>query len=367
MKELEYELRFTTPAFLGNADQSGQWRTPPIKALLRQWWRVRHAKDHEYDYSRMRNAEGELFGNAWPVPVNGESRHRKSRVMLRLKPWMAGKVSTAVWPGGEMKSVVTTADGKGKVRADIYLGFGPVVPPSKKENRPNVTIRTAIGTADDDRARLTLRLAAEAGELSDVLQLIAWFGTVGSRSRNGWGSLVLEPGKDTPKLSPLPTANDTLIRDISLPWTQCLDRDWPHALGDANGKPLIWLTQPHEDWRSAMECLANVRVKTRRIAKRFVGPGGIGGIHLLGYPAGAKWELAQFGKGGRLATQLRFKVARTDQGLVGVVAHFPCALAGVLKQKLDDDQRQWLRENEQKVWEAIHCGLNGIACVKRLA
>ena len=35
-----YTLRFLTPAFLGNADQNGQWRTPPIKALLRQWWRV---------------------------------------------------------------------------------------------------------------------------------------------------------------------------------------------------------------------------------------------------------------------------------------------------------------------------------------
>ncbi len=33
-----YQLRFQTPAFLGNAQQQAQWRTPPIKALLRQWW-----------------------------------------------------------------------------------------------------------------------------------------------------------------------------------------------------------------------------------------------------------------------------------------------------------------------------------------
>ena len=32
-----YQLRFQTPAFLGNAQQQGQWRTPPLKALLRQW------------------------------------------------------------------------------------------------------------------------------------------------------------------------------------------------------------------------------------------------------------------------------------------------------------------------------------------
>lgn len=28
MTKLEYTVRFLTPAFLGNAEQSGQWRTP---------------------------------------------------------------------------------------------------------------------------------------------------------------------------------------------------------------------------------------------------------------------------------------------------------------------------------------------------
>jgi CRISPR-associated protein Cmr1 len=29
MNVLKFELRFTTPAFLGDAEQSGRWRTPP--------------------------------------------------------------------------------------------------------------------------------------------------------------------------------------------------------------------------------------------------------------------------------------------------------------------------------------------------
>lgn len=45
MQELTYKVTFTTPAFLGNAEQSAQWRTPPFKALLRQWWRVVYAAD----------------------------------------------------------------------------------------------------------------------------------------------------------------------------------------------------------------------------------------------------------------------------------------------------------------------------------
>ncbi len=45
MQKLTYEVRFTTPAFLGNAEQKGQWRTPPFKALLRQWWRVAYGEE----------------------------------------------------------------------------------------------------------------------------------------------------------------------------------------------------------------------------------------------------------------------------------------------------------------------------------
>ncbi len=35
-------VKFETPAFLGNVDQQGQWRTPQFKALLREWWRISH-------------------------------------------------------------------------------------------------------------------------------------------------------------------------------------------------------------------------------------------------------------------------------------------------------------------------------------
>ena len=31
MQRMKHRIRFLTPAFLGNAEQSGQWRTPPLK------------------------------------------------------------------------------------------------------------------------------------------------------------------------------------------------------------------------------------------------------------------------------------------------------------------------------------------------
>ena len=96
MKTTQLTLQFNTPAFLGNAFQEGQWRTPPFKALLRQWWRVAYAAERGFDrvdVKTMRHEEGMLFGHAWleddwhvpegnakPVQVHG----RQSLVRIRL-------------------------------------------------------------------------------------------------------------------------------------------------------------------------------------------------------------------------------------------------------------------------------------------
>ncbi len=33
MRTLAYTITFVTPAFLGNAEQAGRWRTPPVTYL----------------------------------------------------------------------------------------------------------------------------------------------------------------------------------------------------------------------------------------------------------------------------------------------------------------------------------------------
>jgi len=89
---LKYQLKFNTPAFLGDAEQNGRWRTPPIKALLRQWWRMVWAADHDYkvNITEMRREEGLLFGMAT------DSESCKSLVRIRLDRWDEGKLKD--WP-----------------------------------------------------------------------------------------------------------------------------------------------------------------------------------------------------------------------------------------------------------------------------
>lgn len=374
MKKLEYQVKFLTPAFLGNAEQSGQWRTPPFKALLRQWWRIRMAKQHQYDHRLLRESEGDLFGNAWLTDMRDNPLHRRSRIGLRLKSWREGTLTSQAWTGGQIESVTTTRDGKGSVSADVYLGYGPVLPKSKKENRPVVTIRPAINEKDEAELQLLSERSPQRRPsekdwlaLHDVLQLMAWFGTLGSRSRNGWGSLHLQPRNGTDALSAIPSASDPLLSNIGREWKECFELDWPHAMGMEGARPLVWLTSLlGNDWRKVMGCLANIRVEVRRVAKSFADKSGIGGIHLLSYPAGGKWTLQQLSKGnprredqeGRLASQLRFKVAASSKGLVGVVYHVPHRFPDVLFDRLEQDQKTWIKHNEQRVWQAIHGSLD---------
>jgi hypothetical protein len=85
-----YTVRFLCPAFFGNAEQCGQWRTPPFKALLRQWWRVAYAADHRFpaDVATMHAAEARLFGAAADA---GHSN--RSRVRVRLDRWDPGRLT----------------------------------------------------------------------------------------------------------------------------------------------------------------------------------------------------------------------------------------------------------------------------------
>jgi CRISPR-associated protein Cmr1 len=97
MHTATYTLTFTTPAFLGDANQNARWRTPPIKHELRHWWRVAYAADHGFrvNVSEMRREEGLLFGNAWlshRVGRRDQNTFTKSLVRLRLDKWDDGRI-----------------------------------------------------------------------------------------------------------------------------------------------------------------------------------------------------------------------------------------------------------------------------------
>lgn len=332
MQKAVWQMDFATPAFLGNAEQRAQWRTPPIKALLRQWWRVLEWNSGSHDIESLRKKEGELFG----VAANDGGESRQSQVRIRLNtPWDEG--GAADWP---KMAGLPHPEVKVPVQPDLYLGFGPITTKSR---------RSALAAG----ARADLRVAApDSFPLDELTKLVAWFGTLGSRSRNAWGSLIVQ---DVPQ----PGNDEGLLNRIARPLDACLKHDWPHALGRDNNGILVWRTQSRPDWREAMKELATVKIAFRTQFKfngaephRELHP-----RHLLAYPV-TKHGYANWKNTDRLANQLRFKVLRDGRQFIGLAFHLPCRLPDELANRLAPADRNRLRQQELEVWRAVHAVLD---------
>lgn len=354
MRQLSYRLRFVTPAFLGNAEQSGQWRTPPIKALLRQWWRVVYWAEHPgAAVQEMRGAEGCLFGHAWLENDRGENGRRvaarRSKVRMRLSAWTPGRLSAGRWDA--LPAVRHPEAGRG-VPADVYLGYGPVVPP-RGQHAP--TLKSGAAIQAGEHAVLSLAVPKEAAPtLLRALSLMDRFGTLGGRSRNGWGSFTLTPDGESPALSgPLDA------RCVRL-WTQAIELDWPHAIGSDGRGELIWQTGPFDDWKSVMHALARLKIALRtQFRFPHAAPDGqVYDRHWLSYPV-TNHHVRAWGKNARLPNSLRFKVRADADGKVrGLIFHMPCLPPPAFLPDPDAIR---------KVWEEVHEHLDGDSNLQRIS
>ena len=341
MKKIQITMQFVTPAFLGDAEQKSAWRTPPLKALLRQWWRVAIAHRHRFDHLALREAEGRLFGHAWLNSADGNAWAAKSRVRMRLSDWSQGQLRQ--WDGFKKKVHHPEVGTRGmSVGVDLYLGFGPVLG-TKLKNSPAIQAGASV----------TLHLGVPESDWSDLvtaLQLIHWFGACGGRSRNGWGSISITG--DSVNAIHLPTAGDVRSKKVLRNWETCLEYDWPHAIGqDAQG-PLIWQTEGKQDWQDVMHVLASKKIAFRTQLK----PGANNKFderHVLAYPV-THHSLYAWGNQSRIANQLRFKIVRHGDYYQGVIIHVPCALPKELAQKVSAS-----REYQQGVWKKVHVYLDG--------
>ncbi|MCS6997151.1 MAG: hypothetical protein NZ533_09420 [Casimicrobiaceae bacterium] len=373
---MNFKLTFLTPAFLGDAAQNGRWRTPPIKHELRAWWRVAYAASKQFNFaaSEMRKAEALLFGHAWleddAFECDGRrvtTAARKSAIRLRLMRWDVGTLKS--WEGLEKGTVhhPETERTNYQVGPHAYLGFGPL------DGRGGTNLaKSDAAIKDEESARLSIAAACEAQSdawrlIREALALMNLFGTLGGRSRNGWGSYALDPTDGTP-------AHSVDLLPLRY-WKDALDLDWPHAIGkDEKGAPLIWQTEPCDDWKGVMKTLAElkIRLRTQKGAFEFVlngehddeevvdkRTGERTGIahgrpqdrHWIAYPVTnhkvKTWERHTL----RLPNQLRFKVRKTNDGrLVGVIFHMPHLPPPAFSPN---------RRVIESVWQKVHRFLDG--------
>jgi CRISPR-associated protein Cmr1 len=161
---------------------------------------------------------------------------------------------------------------------------------------------------------------------------------------------------------PAGTQNDHLLRRVALPLSECLRRDWPHALGQsADGRLLVWKsTQGFTDWRSAMQTLAKAKIGFRT-QFQLGSQGPFENRHLLAYPVTNHkvnaWLDERTRDKERLANQIRFKVAKNAEGLLmAYIFHLPCALPRELAQALGHNAPT--DRQQVGIWSQVHTWLD---------
>ncbi len=365
MHTYRYDLRFVTPAFLGNANQQGQWRTPPIKALLRQWWRVAYMAERQFNAdaaASMRRKEAILFGHAWLEDDAVERKGRKqkvaarqSQVRLRLSHWNEGRLKT--WDGLEQGSIHHPEAEKAnyQVGPHAYLGYGPLDGRggTKFAKKNNAAIQT------NDSATLSLAVPDEhANAIHTALALMNLYGTLGGRSRNGWGSFSLTPADGNTPVLP----NEFKETNVVQPWQDALRLDWPHAIGsDARGA-LVWQTTAFDDWKKLMQELARIKIAQRTQFKFHSGKDATTpeDRHWLSYPV-TNHSVKSWSGNARLPNSLRFKVRPAPgnpQQLVGVIVHVPC----LPPPAFQPDPRAI-----ERVWQTVHAFLDAQSALQRIS
>jgi CRISPR-associated protein Cmr1 len=337
MKPVQYTVTFHTPAFLGDAQQNGRWRTPPFKAQLRQWWRVAYAAKHGFRVSvaDMRREEGLLFGNAWL-----QDEFRKSQVRLRLDRWEDGTLTRQKWTA---LSSVSHPEVPMLVDSGLYLGYGPVTLP---RGASKATLKATAAIQAKEFATLSLAYPEESATLIEqALWLMHCYGTVGGRSRNGWGSYELSSSHSGRGAG----GEGVPLRD----WRDCLALDWPHAIGRDEKGPLIWQTTEHGDWQQLMRTLAIIKIGLRTQFRFTTGHSATSPEerHWLSYPVTnhdvRRWKQNNL----RLPNSLRFKVRRQGDKLVGVIFHMPC----LPPPSFDPDRAAII-----DVWKCVHRFLDNL-------
>lgn len=310
---LELTCRLTTPLFLGNARQETEWRAAPFKALMRYWWRVAQVDSGGPEDLLAREAK--LFGAA------REAGSQKSRITLSVAATVRPQTASL---GVNLSKVWHPEVGRqGRdLNPLLYLAGMGLMQANGKVNRSYF--------AADATFHLTLHFSSDLLEdLKPTLALVAAFGALGARCRNGWGSFQIESGLPWNK-EELTAALDRCTKN----WRDGFAKDYPNCLGldelDDN-KPLLWKTKPYNSWEEAMRELAEAYIAIRagkapkatsKAIPRLAPDPDFAERHLLGVPlTNHKVNIE------RHASPLRFVVRKRETQFLGFVLHLPFRFA----------------------------------------
>lgn len=190
IERLEYKCEVITPMFLSGADTSkAEIRSASVKGALRFWWRALYnykrfsGDDSADELAYMQDMENKIFGDT----------DNKSRVRILVDPISIVTNKDAF--SHEYKGEEYSINGK-NFKGDIlkYLALGCATPKDKRDFiEPSSTFKIIL------EAPLTMKFGKGKkiieielfNELKKTMKAFSLFGGLGSKSRNGFGSIKI--------------------------------------------------------------------------------------------------------------------------------------------------------------------------------
>ncbi|NPA53832.1 MAG: type III-B CRISPR module RAMP protein Cmr1 [Aquificae bacterium] len=219
MQKIRFKLKVITPMFLSGVDQLvAETRPASLKGILRYWYRILIANkyasqfditepDDWMDYEKWANKnlwqkvyedEGELFGTQDKA---GKVWIRMGKIERRLtasdiKKWVENDLGRKLmYIGYGAILSVDPSDPKYSYLRNLYQN-GKKVGPVRGYFSPDSKFTEPIFVIDGWDVEFILMDKSYKDKLIGLLWFVSMFGSLGSRSRKGWGSFYLVPKDD---------------------------------------------------------------------------------------------------------------------------------------------------------------------------
>ena len=173
MQQIIFNCQTITPMFLAGANgTTPELRPPSIKGALRFWWR---AMNGHLTLQKLRAQEGAIFGDT----------QQRSKIIIQVNDEEI-EPSNALLPQDNNYKRNTSGTNK-SVNILEYLAYGVVAKPGSIERS-----YFPVGSSFQIKVKCPDEMLTMIKELFEMVSL---FGGFGSRSRNGYGSFLIESSK----------------------------------------------------------------------------------------------------------------------------------------------------------------------------
>jgi CRISPR-associated protein Cmr1 len=171
MEKLEFECEVITPMFLGGADgQAAELRAPSIKGALRFWWR---AMNGHLSIKDLHKKETEIFGGGGEIA-------KRSQVIVRVEG-LGNLVKNKNQLTGNSATNPSFYTQNRNANTIKYLSFGTYDFNDANKNRESIK--------PPSKFKIILQTPNSLKEeMIKTLRIVSTYGSLGSKSRNGFGS-----------------------------------------------------------------------------------------------------------------------------------------------------------------------------------